>query len=223
MTEVTSLFKKRILHLCKSEQWFKDDSNFHLLADVESVPNILEIINLQVMRAIIGYYISSEGYLDKLKVKNKQLVYRDDYGDLNEKDWEEEIKIFTNNRLEKIQLFLYLKIPAALKAEMEKSPSWNDYYCESFDFIAEAIKDYVDHKIYYDEIENEENSINNKDNSDLINHQLVDTYEYEKLIAETFENHGWTTLNISKNSEQGANIIMQKEGLSYVIQCKLYS
>lgn len=223
MTEVTSLFKKRILHLCKSEQWFKDDSNFHLLADVESVPDILEIINLQVMRAIIGYYISSESYLDKLKVKNKQLVYRDDYGDLNEKDWEEEIKIFTNNRLEKIQLFLYLKIPAALKAEMEKSPSWNDYYCENFGFIAEAIKDYVDHKIYYDEIENEENSINDKDNSDLINHQLVDTYEYEKLIAETFENHGWTTLNISKNSEQGANIIMQKEGLSYVIQCKLYS
>ncbi len=56
MTEVTSLFKKRILHLCKSEQWFKDDSNFHLLDDVESLPDILEIINLQVMRAIIGYY-----------------------------------------------------------------------------------------------------------------------------------------------------------------------
>jgi len=223
MTEVTSLFKKRILHLCKSEQWFKDDSNFHLLDDVESLPDILEIINLQVMRAIIGYYINSEGYLDKLKVKNKQLVYRDDYGDLIEKDWEEEIKIFTNNRLEKIQLFLYLKIPAALKAEMERSPSWNYYYCENFDFIAETIKDYVEHKIYYDEIENEENSINDKDNSDLINHQLVDSYEYEKLIAETFENHGWTTLNISKNSEQGANIIMQKEGLSYVIQCKLYS
>ena len=55
MTEVTSLFKKRILHLCKSEQWFKDDSNFHLLDDVESLPDILEIINLQVMRAIIGY------------------------------------------------------------------------------------------------------------------------------------------------------------------------
>ncbi len=224
MTTVTNFFKKRIVHLCKNEEWFKNDFDFYYLAkgtvDPETLSDHLEFINQQLMKSVICFYIKSEGYLDKLKLRNKQLIYRDHYGDLIESDWEKEVNLFTKNRILKIQTYLDLKIPAALKAEMERSPSWNEFYGDNFNFIVKTIKEYVEKEVDYDRCENTENVEEYDD--EVAQNFNIDPYEYEKLIAEIFENLGWTTFNTPKSGDQGADIVMQKEGFTYVVQCKLY-
>ena len=220
MTTATNFFKKRIVHLCKNEEWFKNDFNFYYLAkgtvDPETLSDHLEVINQQFMTSVICFYIKSEGYLDKLKLRRNQLIYRDNYGDLIESDWEKEVNVFTKNRIVKIQNYLDLKIPAPLKAEMESSPFWNEFYGDNFNYIVKTIKEYVENEARYDLHENKEN-VEEYDDEEIQGFN-IDPYEYEKLIAEIFENLGWTTFNTPKSGDQGADIVMQKEGFTYVVQ-----
>lgn len=223
MTTATNDFKKQIVNLCKNEEWFKNDF-YHLAkgsVDPETLSDYLGTIYQQFARSVIRFYIKSEGYLDKLKLRNKQLIYRDNYGDLIESDWEKEVNLFTKNRILKIQTYLDLKIPDALKAEMKRNSSWDESYDDNFNFIVETIKEYVENEIDYDRFENKDNI--EKYDDEVTQNSNVNPYEYEKLIADIFENLGWTTFNTPKSGDQGADIVMQKEGFTYVVQCKLYS
>ncbi len=42
MTTVTNFFKKRIVHLCKNEEWFKNDFDFYYLA--KGTVNVVPLI-----------------------------------------------------------------------------------------------------------------------------------------------------------------------------------
>ena len=69
---------------------------------------------------------------------------------------------------------------------LERSPSWNEFYGDNFNFIVKTIKEYVEKEVDYDRCENTENVEEYDD--EVAQNFNIDPYEYEKLIAEIFEN-----------------------------------
>jgi HJR/Mrr/RecB family endonuclease len=50
-----------------------------------------------------------------------------------------------------------------------------------------------------------------------------DPYEYEHLVANQLCSLGWEAYPTSGSGDQGADVVAEKHGLKFVIQCKLYS
>lgn len=58
---------------------------------------------------------------------------------------------------------------------------------------------------------------------DDIDINTTNPYTFEKQCAITLNNHGWNANTTPKSSDQGVDVIAEKNGKSIAIQCKLYS
>ena len=69
----------------------------------------------------------------------------------------------------------------------------------------------------YSEIENVDSF--NEDTTD----DITDGYQYELVTKEMFTLLDWETFVTPQSGDQGADLIIEKYGLKFVVQCKFYS
>lgn len=137
----------------------------------------------------------AEKYQAHLARKRQQLITRDDYGDVDESRWRQEIVTFFNKKIG--------AIPAALALSPE-SP------CIDADRIALIIEEVAKRG-------QEQTAALFPFNEGMTG------IKYEHFCAEQLRSHGWET-NISRASnDQGADIIATKDTIIAAVQCKKYS
>jgi len=157
-------------------------------------------------------------YRNPLKIKKKQLIYNDDYGDRITLDWEREIDKFINTKLE----FLKLKVTLEIKNRFEEKYPYGTLEQWESEFNNETIEKYVLDKLTEMIEDVAESSNYENDLEDEIN--LDDPYLFEKDIADIFIRHGWNARATKGSGDQGADVIAEsKAGLKIIVQCKLYS
>ena len=222
---ISDSLKRSIIDECIQEEWLIDHYP-HLArgnVDVDVLPDELFPFSWGLLVGIVNHYIKDKGYLSNLQLRKKQLIYKDFYGDEVTADWDNEVKNFVKNRVDSIHQYLYLKMPKTLINEFNKY-NLVSFFCETnLEAIVEIIQNFIDSEIRLDTYTSNNDLSENEKNIESIEEQSIDPYEYEKAIADIFLSLGWTTFTTPKSGDQGADIIMQKEGFTYVVQCKLYN
>ena len=137
----------------------------------------------------------AEKYQEHLARKRQQLITRDDYGDVDESRWRQEIVYFFNNKI------------GAIPATLAISPESPSIDATRIAFIIEEVAKRGQER-----------------NATLFPfNEGMTGIEYEHFCAEQLRSHGWET-NISQASnDQGADIIAQKGNVTAAVQCKKYS
>ena len=62
-----------------------------------------------------------------------------------------------------------------------------------------------------------------EDDIEDINESICSPYEYETSITNAFSNLGWIAFQTKGSGDQGADVIIEKYGYKFVVQCKLYN
>ena len=140
---------------------------------------------------------------DVLKRKRNQMVYIDEFDEYNFKDFYKYIweKYIEDRISPKVFLFKEFLIDYCDR-EWTRNLSTVDIYDECLDKMIDAIYE-------------DRSSDNNLDTDD--------PYEYESLVANKLCELGWKAYATSGSGDQGADVIAERHGRRYVIQCKLYS
>lgn len=213
---------KLIVNESGQEEWFIN----HF--DRDSTPffgDNLEEICESIKTAIIRHYLISNNYISKLLLKRNQLRYIDSYGDLVEEDWHKEVKKFTKKRSGEILEFFINHTPEVIYKELKKQKQY--YYPNSENFYYEILSIVELNEVYEcTDLEDRIALLENIDNVNTDNYlvdEQKDYHEYESIVSNMFEILGWDTLITPKSGDQGADIIIEKYNMKFVVQCKLYS
>lgn len=216
LEKLGSELKKNITESSIEELWFcnsfsseNDLWDYNTCKDYESY---VYLIGNQIRHAIIKHYLLDNGYLSKLVIKRKQLICNDEYGDLVVEDWLREVKKFTVKRREKIHNHLINETPQVLADALIKTNNWDDY-SYSADILIEEIWHTVEDVVSVAEYD---------DAYDYEPETITDPYEYERFIARKLCELGWDAYSTTGSGDQGADVVAEKFGIKFVIQCKLY-
>ena len=213
---------KLIINESGQEEWFIN--HFHRDSTPFFGDNLEEICG-SIKTAIIRHYLISNNYISKLLLKRKQLRYIDSYGDLVEEDWNKEVKKFTKKRSGEILEFVINHTPEVIYKELKKQKQY--YYPNSENFYYEILSIVELNEVYEcTDLEDRIALLENIDNINTNNHlvdEQKDYHEYESIVSNMFEILGWDTLITPKSGDQGADIIIEKYNMKFVVQCKLYS
>ena len=134
--------RQAVIDTLSNEQWFKE-----YFADIGDLPQPEEgepyrdftyMISCSIREAIIQDYLIKNGYLSKLMLKRKQLIYIDAYGDKVYDDWYRELKSFTLKRSFDIVSHLVALTPDVLVTELKATERWDNYIFES-EYLTEDI------------------------------------------------------------------------------------
>lgn len=168
----------------------------------------LELFSLEIRLAILKYYLIENNYLSKLKLKKKQLTYYDEYGDkeFNFETWMKELQSFSNKRIDQISNYIETHTPTILLNKMNR----NSY----------LYKDGLD--LPWSDLINIMQNIE-EDLEEDISETIDSPYEYETSISNAFSNLGWIAFQTKGSGDQGADVIIEKHGYKFVVQCKLYN
>ncbi|MFH4614705.1 restriction endonuclease [Vibrio diabolicus] len=212
--------RQAVIDTLSNEQWFKE-----YFADIGDLPQPEEgepyrdftyMISCSIREAIIQDYLIKNGYLSKLMLKRKQLIYIDAYGDKVYDDWYRELKSFTLKRSFDIVSHLVALTPDVLVTELKATERWDNYIFES-EYLTEDIWITVDTAVGLALFENDEDELS------PLPFETDNPYEYEHIIAQKLTELGWNAHPTSGSGDQGADVIAEKYGIVFVIQCKLYS
>lgn len=216
LEKLGSELKKNITESSIEKLWFCNSfSSENGLWDYKTCKDYksyVYLISSQIRDAIIKYYLLDNGYLSKLVIKRKQLICNDEYGDLVVEDWLKEVKKFTVKRREKIHDYLINETPQVLVDALIETKNWG-YYTYSEDFLVDEIWDTVEDVVAFadcDEMYDDESET------------ITDPYEYERFIARKLCELGWDAYSTTGSGDQGADVVAEKFGIKFVIQCKLY-
>ncbi len=203
-----------IVDECREETWFITEFSQFFIVDgfIHQIWTSLDDISISVHKAIVNNYLISNNYLQKLALKRKQLRYVDYYGDLIEDDWESEVRNFVKSKYNYIVNEFLENIPNLLEKELRKVNKLEEY--RSLDYVYLYIMLKVES---YSEIENVDPFY--EDTTD----DITDGYQYELVTKEMFALLDWETFVTPKSGDQGADLIIEKYGLKFVVQCKFYS
>ncbi|CAI3933281.1 restriction endonuclease [Commensalibacter communis] len=138
----------------------------------------------------------------KLYIKREQLIYYDDYGTVKNEKWIREIDTFINSRI----------YPLLLKNDLEM------YFTYLKDNIIELINIAANTK---QEISPEvrEQLAQSTD----FYHPSMNPFDYEVFCAKELRKVGWEATATQASGDQGADVIATKNGITLILQCKLYS
>ena len=131
----------------------------------------------------------------ELARKKIQLTVKNEYGVVNFHRWDKELERY-------VREILPQKVPShdhssAILFLHKKGSS-------------ERIRNMIDEKVR--EIENQNATIDD-----------LSPLEFERYISKRLETLGWSTSTTKASGDQGADVLANKDGVSLVIQCKLYS
>src|SRR5699024_384354 len=82
--------------------------------------------------AIVKDFLIKNNYFSKLKLKKKQLIYTDAYGDEINDDWINEVKKFTQRRTFEIFSYIESNTPNFLFNELKKNNELDEYLSQKF-------------------------------------------------------------------------------------------
>lgn len=214
--------KTRIIESSSQEQWFNDyfSGGIELLETEKNgavFSDYAGSFGRQIREAIVRNYLIENEYVSKLMLKKKQLIFTDAYGDLVFSDWENELKKFAKKRSCKVLERLESYTPKPLVDALVDTGQWNCYLFQDdlwgtnlCDCIENALEDAL--LEYMDSESDDEESPT-----------IEDPYEYEHFIARKLSELGWDAYPTSGSGDQGADVVAEKLGVRFVIQCKLYS
>jgi restriction system protein len=205
--------------------WFISNSIIESKEDNDPIAaqkQITENILKENEQKIIDFY---KPYLSTLHLKKQQLIYKDDYGDIIETDWDNEKDRFVKNKMKLLIEPLYFN---AIN-EFDRTVSLENYKKSFRTDVQNWIKDDIVSEIGYmiemAIIDYEyESSIKEIDEEQTtIDYNLDDPILFEKSIANNFTHFGWETKETKRTGDQGADVIAQKDDYRIIVQCKLYS
>lgn len=200
---------------CKDKDWFILE-----FSAFSSINGYLQFIFAtpdgavnSIALAIIHNYLLKNNYLSKLLLKRKQLIYFDYYGDLIELEWDKELKKFISHRYGDIFNELKNNIPTAIEEKINEEYNFYSYFNEEslFFFLKTKVSALAEQE-------------NNAEEELVVKEDSIETgYDYEIFVKNIFDALEWKTFLTSKSGDQGADIIIEKHDLRFVIQCKFYS
>jgi HJR/Mrr/RecB family endonuclease len=172
--------------------------------------NIVGLLAIFQNYNVISYLIRS-GYASKLISKRRQLEYTDYYGDFNLDPWFHELDRFIERRLRVLQEAAE-DIPEVIrnmakKVKAENCLIFDELVCLNLpidDFTREAICDLEE----AEEIQGVE--------------KPKDAKEYEIFVGKSFKDNGWQVQHVGGTGDQGADLIVTKDDMKAVVQCKFY-
>jgi exo-beta-1,3-glucanase (GH17 family) len=190
---------------------------------------------------LIGYRIVIQ-HRNILIKKYKQLVYKDDYGNLIKTDFDSELKYFKENVLKKdtkyseaisryIEPYFHQKITERVKKECPGADTTSNE--EVRKKIHEIVQNHISEAsdLYIDFILNEncrmlniyDNDRNNETTENPDSAEELSPYDYEKLCEEQLKKAGWKASITKKGADQGADVIASHNDFELVLQCKQYN
>jgi len=199
---------------------------FALLLEYERPVENPKIIFDKIRITHLAIELNELGYLDILKRKYSQLVYKDDYGDIIYDDWNKELNSFLlkkfvslNNCASSADDFYHAYQRWCGGRMLEYcAPNWtHDYpnksilsWIDDIDGMRKDINDLVCDLSYVAQSQPNLFTTN-------------DPIEYENFVSKHLINLGWKTSKTPATGDQGADVIANRNGVYMVIQCKLYS
>lgn len=163
-------------------------------------------------------------YTDALIIKKDQLIYKDDYGDYIVNDWLKELHLFIDNKIgeEKEELAYKCVVYMWQRYNLDK------VYIHSKEDLLEDFKNdlkyelgtFISDYLYVITIERLELDEEVPIYSDAA---LSDPIKFENAVAQDFISMGWTARTTTGSGDQGADVIAERDGMKYIVQCKLYS
>ncbi|CAI3931616.1 Endonuclease [Commensalibacter papalotli (ex Botero et al. 2024)] len=137
-----------------------------------------------------------------LYIKRDQLLYKDAYGSLIEDKWIQEVNRFIRTKIKPIltENHLLEYYPQIHKNTIKKILSVAKYPPRTQKTF---FKNYKKTKIEYS--------------------PTMDPFDYEAYCAELLRLKGWDADVTTASGDQGADVIAVKNGITFIIQCKLYS
>ena len=171
--------RKLIIDQCSEDDWFINyfpsaeklykEKEFYTLGDS------LNEISSNIKTAIVKDFLIKNNYFSKLKLKKKQLIYTDAYGDEINDDWINEVKKFTQRRTFEIFSYIESNTPNFLFNELKKNNELDEYLSQKF--YEKQLWGSVYLAIYDDLFEDLDLD------KDTDNNNLCTPYEYEKIIS----------------------------------------
>ncbi len=156
-------------------------------------------------------------YLPHLALKKKQLIYIDDYGDKDERDWEKELERFIDKKLY-VKNKVLIELDDLFTADTYALTQFQKRFAGTpIDYFDSIVKIELKYRIEIALLDFEDTQDNYFDVDDS------DPISYENSIAEVFEQHGWEARVTKASGDQGADVIAKYDGFKMIIQCKLYS
>lgn len=137
-----------------------------------------------------------------LSMKHRQLSYRNEFGEIENEDF--------------INYLLGAYIDSRVEAPLRAFKRFLMNFCDKEWVIALDVSE-----LYRDNTVMVLNSV--VEDAFACENKPDDPYEYEKLIAHRLCELGWAAYSTSGSGDQGADVVAEKYGFRFVIQCKLYS
>ena len=135
--------------------------------------------------------------------KVSQLVYQDEYGDINHSD---------------IPTFKQKYFDSRLKFKVESFLEGLTTYCDKdWVYTIDSIS------ICDDELNTIISSVQLEDNRESISVEGLDPYEYEAFCSNILNDSGWSAYVTQGSGDQGVDVIAEKNNFKLAIQCKLYN
>lgn len=214
----------------KDEEWFKNSfqpieklftPEFRIFKNPKEEYNVaILLLTEDIKKALVKNYLLENGYIPKLCLKKRQLVFRDSYGDINYENWIKEANEFSKKREYNILNYIIKNAPKPLVETLKKINRIECLY--NFDELDTELHEIIINIV--DDVEFENNSLHTdvpcKEDNSVPN---INPYEYERIIANNLCSLGWDAYPTSGSGDQGADVIAEKHGLKFVIQCKLYN
>lgn len=216
--------------------------------EILKATSIFGIANV-CMRYAVLKYITDNGFLKPLLRKKRQLVYRDDYGEVRRERWRQELDDFSRRRdFEAIneacrttpERFKIILDKLAL-IEEERLGCFGyeegvneDFFCwfifrmdeegrevPVFDHVKKLSRLLEDLLEFYPDEEAEET----EQQEEVVEGPTVSVspLEFEQKIGRKFKILGWDSQVTKASGDQGADVVISKGDLRGVVQCKLYS
>ncbi len=205
------IYESVLYVLSKLNRDFLNNNNYDA-GEFKSIEGALT----QLSDALIESFLVSNGYLSKLALKKSQLRYVDDYGDTVDADWKRELRSFASTKYLGLQDFSYKKTLRTL-VDYCRDNNLSKYIFQTskpdFELICDAIEWHVE--LY--EIDRDSDF----KESDI--DEVMTPEKFEKSVAMHLNILGWDSSVTKLTSDQGADVVAEKNGIRMVVQCKLYS
>lgn len=166
------------------------------------------------------------GYIDAFVKKYDQLVFLDEYGEIDIDAYSREVDRFVKKHYKKISILYSSKIKFKYKEYARKYGSsklkfyvprtGSMYEKESVVSLSYLIKMCGCIKSKYDST-----CVSNQ--AECSSTTGINGFEYELYVQKKFNQYGWESFCTKKTGDQGADVVAKKSNFTIVVQCKRYS
>lgn len=133
----------------------------------------------------------------ELAIRKRQLVAKRAYGVVDSKQWQDEIELFIEEVIK----------PATMSS---KGAPKEEHWLTSNELAMDDLRKRINKAASFPPPRTKFS-------------ETMPPLEYEKLVCDTLRRLGWDAKTTKGSGDQGVDVLASREGVSVVIQCKLYS